>query len=173
MSHWTGLRGARFTIRNFPPLPVDYSDQYLTLRVHFLYNPAKASDFILQYKEASSPHRSGSLRTIESVSIGKVAFDRRRYRKEKAATKGKGRDIGYALVASSCEGAHGVEYAPSRPSMRSLLSQFQTPTTPRRAVGFFGSGRSLGRPNELITQLTLDWPTFLLTNPFSRRRGLS
>src|ERR1700722_13022507 len=85
--------------------------------------------------------------------------------------KGKGRDIGYALAASSCEGAHSVEYAPSRPSMRSLLSQFQTPTTPRRAVGFFGYGRSLGHPNELITQLTLDWPTFLLTNPFSRRRG--
>jgi hypothetical protein len=40
----------------------------------------------------------------------------------------------------SCEGANCVEYAPSRPLMRSLLSQFQTPTTPRRAVGFFGSG---------------------------------
>jgi len=85
--------------------------------------------------------------------------------------KGKGRDIGYALAASSCEGAHSVEYAPSRPSMRSLLSQFQTPTTPRRAVGFFGSGRSLGRPSELITQLTLDWLLFILANPFSRRRG--
>ena len=91
--------------------------------------------------------------------------------REEDLEKGKGRDIGYALAASSCEGAHSVEYAPSRPSMRSLLSQFQTPTTPRRAVGFFGSGRSLGHPNELITQLTLDWPTFLLTNPFSRRRG--
>jgi len=86
--------------------------------------------------------------------------------------KGKGRDLGYALAASSCEGAISVEYAPSRPSMRSLLSQFQTPTTPRRVVGFFGSSRSLGRPNELIAQLTLDWPTFVLVNPFSRRRGL-
>jgi hypothetical protein len=55
--------------------------------------------------------------------------------------------------------------------MRSLLSQFQTPTTPRRAVGFFGSGRSPGHPSELITQLTLDWPLFILANPFSRRRG--
>ena len=91
--------------------------------------------------------------------------------KGRMARKGKGRDIGYALAASSCEGAHSVEYAPSRPSMRSLLSQFQTPTTPRRAVGFFGSGRSLGRPSELITQLTLDWLLFILANPFSRRRG--
>src|SRR5579864_1476021 len=92
-------------------------------------------------------------------------------REEEGWKKGKGRDLGYALATNSCEGAIGVEYAPSRPSMRSLLSQFQTPTTPRRAVGFFGSGRSLGRPNELITQLTLDWLLFILANPFSRRRG--
>src|SRR5580692_1152106 len=86
-------------------------------------------------------------------------------------TKGKGRDLGYALAASSCEGANSVEYAPSRPLMRSLLSQSQTPTTPRRAVGFFGSGRSPGHPRERITQLTLDWPPFSLAHPFSRRRG--
>jgi len=72
------------------------------------------------------------------------------------------RDIGYTLAARSCEGADCVGYAPSRPLMRSLLSQFQTPTTPRRAVGFFGSGRSPGRPSELITQLTLDWPPFIV-----------
>jgi len=42
------------------------------------------------------------------------------------------------------------------PLMRSLLSQFQTPTTPRRAVGFFRSGRPAGRPAWLITQSTLD-----------------
>src|SRR5580693_4750911 len=96
---------------------------------------------------------------------------REELRGEHGLEKGKGRDLGYALAASSCEGAHSVEYAPSRPLMRLLLSQFQTPTTPRRAVGFFGSGRSLGHPSELITQLTLDWPRFILTNPFSRRRG--
>jgi len=32
------------------------------------------------------------------------------------------------------------------PLMRSLLSQFQTPTAPRWAVGFFRSGRLAGRP---------------------------
>ncbi len=36
--------------------------------------------------------------------------------------------------------------------MRSPLSQFQTPTTPRRVVGFFGSGCSTGCPAEPITQ---------------------
>ncbi len=50
---------------------------------------------------------------------------------EDADRKGKGRDIGYALARGSCEGATSVEYAPSRPLMRSLLSQFQTPTAPR------------------------------------------
>jgi hypothetical protein len=44
------------------------------------------------------------------------------------------------------------------PLMRSLLSQSQAPTSPRRAVGFFGSGRSVGYPAELITQSNSDWP---------------
>src|SRR5262245_11398340 len=43
------------------------------------------------------------------------------------------------------------------PLMRSLLSQSQTPTSPRRAVGFFGFGCPAGCPAELITQSTLDW----------------
>jgi len=42
------------------------------------------------------------------------------------------------------------------PLMRSLLSQFLTPTAPRRAVGFFRSGRLAGRPALLITQSTSD-----------------
>ena len=41
--------------------------------------------------------------------------------------------------------------------MRSPLSQFQTPTTPRRVVGFFGSGCPAGCPAEPITQSTSDW----------------
>jgi len=39
----------------FSPLPVDYSGQYLALRLHFLYNPAKPSDLILQYRERTQP----------------------------------------------------------------------------------------------------------------------
>src|ERR1035441_2225065 len=38
------------------------------------------------------------------------------------------------------------------PLMRSLLSQFRTPTAPRRAVGFFRSGHPSGYPAGLITQ---------------------
>jgi len=38
------------------------------------------------------------------------------------------------------------------PLMRSLLSQFRTPTAPRRAVGFFRSGHPSGCPAGLITQ---------------------
>jgi hypothetical protein len=40
--------------------------------------------------------------------------------------------------------------------MRSPLSRFQTPTSPRRAVGFFGSGYPASFLVGLITQLTLD-----------------
>src|SRR5258708_39554996 len=41
--------------------------------------------------------------------------------------------------------------------MRSPLSQFQTPTTPRRVVGFFRFGVPAGCPTGLITQSTSDW----------------
>src|SRR5437588_10232564 len=41
--------------------------------------------------------------------------------------------------------------------MRSPLSQFRTPTSSRKAVGFFGSGHLPGCPGRLITQPTLDW----------------
>jgi len=51
------------------------------------------------------------------------------------------------------------------PLMWSLLSQFRTPTDPRRSVGFFRSGRLAGRPARLITQFTLDW-LVLLCQPF-------
>jgi hypothetical protein len=105
--------------------------------------------------ESNAPLQNEKVPTPKNIK-GEIAADRWKGLERRTSEKGKGRDLGYALAASSCEGAISVEYAPSRPSMRSLLSQFQTPTTPRRAVGFFGSGRSLGRPNELITQLTLD-----------------
>ncbi len=45
---------------------------------------------------------------------------------------GKGCDIGYAPAVCSCEGAEAWMHVPSQPLMRSLLSQFQTPTAPRR-----------------------------------------
>jgi len=41
--------------------------------------------------------------------------------------------------------------------MRSPLSQFQTPTTPRRVVGFFGFGGPAGHPTGLITQSISGW----------------
>jgi len=42
------------------------------------------------------------------------------------------------------------------PLMRSPLSRSQTPTAPRRDVGFFRSGRLAGCPARLITQSTSD-----------------
>src|SRR5579859_2811047 len=48
------------------------------------------------------------------------------------------------------------------PLMRSLLSQSQTPTDPRRSVGFFRSGYLAGRPARLITQSTSDWLSIIV-----------
>ena len=61
--------------------------------------------------------------------------------------------------------------------MRSLLSQSQTPTAPRRAVGFFRSGCSSGCPAELITQpirtgKTLIKPTLSAVDGSKRRDSL-
>jgi hypothetical protein len=83
----------------------------------------------------------------------------------------KGRDIGYALAANSCEGVNDVEHAPSQPLMRSLLSQFQTPMAPRSTIGFFGSGCPADHSAGLITQPTSDWRPMIAANPFSHRRG--
>ena len=57
-------------------------------------------------------------------------------------------------------------HVPLQPLMRSPLSRSQTPTAPRRAVGFFRSGRAPSCLVSLITQLTSDWPSFNLGQPF-------
>jgi hypothetical protein len=56
------------------------------------------------------------------------------------------------------------------PLMRSPLSRFQTPTAPRRSVGFFGFGCPASCLTERITQPTSDQQRFIFANPFSRRR---
>jgi len=56
-------------------------------------------------------------------------------------------------------------HAPLQPLMRSPLSRFQTPTAPRRAVGFFRSGCSRSHPLEPIARPTSDWPV-LFCQPF-------
>jgi TonB family protein len=43
---WLGITDTRF-----PPLPAEFSGQYLGLRLQFVYNPAKPSDVVLQYRE--------------------------------------------------------------------------------------------------------------------------
>jgi hypothetical protein len=57
-------------------------------------------------------------------------------------------------------------HVPLQPLMRSPLSRSQTPTAPRRAVGFFRSGRATSCLVSLITQPTSDWPSFNLGQPF-------
>ncbi len=43
---WHAIEDSRFA-----PLPVGFRGQYLSLRLHFSYNPAKPNDLVLQYKE--------------------------------------------------------------------------------------------------------------------------
>ena len=52
-------------------------------------------------------------------------------------TKGKGRDIGYALATSSCEGANSVESCTI--TALDVITAFAvlTPAAPRRACRFF------------------------------------
>ena len=56
---------------------------------------------------------------------------------EPASLNRKGCDIGYAPAISSCEGANRVDARTVAALMRSLLSQIQTPTAPRRTSRFF------------------------------------
>jgi hypothetical protein len=94
-----------------------------------------------------------------------------RHRGKGSSRNRKGCNIGYALVANSCEGVNGVEQAPSQPLMRPLLSQFQTPTASREGCRFF----RVWWPNELprwadhpaYFGLATDWEA----NPFSHRRA--
>ena len=77
-------------------------------------------------------------------------------------------------LCSSCQLLRGSQaawrHAPSQPLMRSLLSQFQTPTAPRRAVGFFGFGSPASCPADPDHPVYFGWPRFILANPFNRRR---
>ena len=73
----------------------------------------------------------------------------------------RNRDIGYALAANSCERVSNVDTCTVAVLERFLLSQYQTPASPRRGVGFFGSGRRASRPALRITQPTSDWQLFL------------
>jgi hypothetical protein len=43
---WHGITDTRF-----PPLPPEFPGQHLAVRLNFVYNPARPSDAILQYRE--------------------------------------------------------------------------------------------------------------------------
>ena len=78
-------------------------------------------------------------------------------------------DIGYALAANSCEGVGSVARAPSQPLMRSPLLRFQTPATPREAVGFSGLvAQRIASPSGSPGLLRIGQCYW--TNPFNRRQ---
>jgi hypothetical protein len=53
---------------------------------------------------------------VPTPAVGdRLSWDWIAYKNERGMGNQKGRDIGYALAASSCEGANSVEHAPSQP----------------------------------------------------------
>jgi hypothetical protein len=55
MCHWIAPHGEPSAIRNFHPYLPNTPTPYIGLRFRFVYNPAKPSDMILQYRERSRP----------------------------------------------------------------------------------------------------------------------
>ena len=85
--------------------------------------------------------------------------------------KRKGCDIGYALVADSCEGTDNVDACTV--TALDAITAFAVPNpncSSQKSVGFFGSGYSSGHPSEQITQPMSDRQRFIFANPFSLRR---
>ena len=85
---------------------------------------------------------------------------------------GKGRDLGYALAAGSCEGANCVESCTI--TAFDVITAFAVPNPGfllAESAGFFGSGCSSSCLAEQITQLTSDWLSFNLSQPFQPSTG--
>ena len=93
-------------------------------------------------------------RSIEVRSCGRT----KRNARLKAISRkknGKGCDFGYALADNSCERVFGVDACTVTALWCDHRFHGSKPRlTPRSAVGFFGSGRSLSRLTERITQST-------------------
>src|SRR5207247_8740525 len=107
--------------------------------------------------------------TSKSREVLREWMKRKRKRKESASTNRKGCDFGYAPAVSSCEGVHSVDTCTVAAPDVTTAFAVQTPTAPRWAVGFFGSGGPPGHPFGLVTQPTSDWPPIICANPSYRR----
>jgi len=86
--------------------------------------------------------------------------------------KGKGCDIGYALAASSCEGAHSVDACTV--TALDAITAFAGPdpncSSQNQSV-FFGSGRSSGYPSERNHPAYFGSATFYFRQPFQPSTG--
>jgi hypothetical protein len=88
-------------------------------------------------------------------------------RRKSSPTNGKGRDIGYALAANSCEGVNSVESCTI--TALDAITAFAVPNPSYiLAEQPVFSGRVVLQVAlaDAITQLTLDWLNFHLRQPF-------
>jgi hypothetical protein len=89
----------------------------------------------------------------------------------KGKGKGKGCDIGYALAASSCEGAHSVDACTV--TALDAITAFAVPDPNCSSQNQSVFSGLVAHPVTLlsgITQPTSDRQGFIFANPFSRRR---
>jgi len=89
----------------------------------------------------------------------------------KGKGKGKGCDIGYALAASSCEGAHSVDACTV--TALDAITAFADPDPNCSSQNQSVFSGLVAHPVTLlsgITQPTSDRQRFIFANPFSRRR---
>src|SRR5262249_3373541 len=127
------------------------------------------TDFLFAAEEQSArtssgilglPHRNAYRRGTSAPRSTQVGLSRSTPGKlvsyQEGHQRGKGRDIGYALAADSCEETNNVEACTITALDVILLSQSKPQRFLAESVGFFGSGHSAGYPTERITQLTSD-----------------
>jgi len=90
---------------------------------------------------------------------------------EEEGGKGKGCDIGYALAANSCEGAHSVDACTV--TALDAITAFAGPDPNCSSQNQSVFSGLVAHPVTLlsgITQPTSDRQRFIFANPFSRRR---
>ena len=88
-------------------------------------------------------------------------------------TKGKGCDIGYALAASSCEGANSVEACTVTALDAITAFAVPNPNFSSQSRRFFQVRMPVGLPLRADHSAYFGLTKFYLANPFSRRREVT
>jgi hypothetical protein len=116
-----------------------------------------------------------NLSCYEKTNRSREESEARSSKQERPYKNYKGRDIGYALAAASCEGAHSVDACTVTTPWCDLCFRSSEPQPLLAELSVFSAVRlpRLVALPWLITQFTSDRRFFRFANPFNRRRKLS